>query len=58
MQCELFLSEDCTDVAEADLASPGNKEMEEMILGRKLVLSSTSVDKEKARTVYCNLLEV
>lgn len=58
MQCELFLSEDCTDVAEADMASSGNKEVEEMILGRKLVLSSTSVDKEKARTVYCNLLEV
>jgi len=58
MQCELFLSEDCSGVTKVDLTTSDNKEMEEMIKGRKLVLSTTSVDKEKAKTVYCNLLEI
>jgi len=58
MQCELYLGVDCSDVSEVDINSGGNKEIEGMILGRVLVLSTTTIDKEKTRTVYCNLLEV
>ena len=56
MQCELYLSADCTGVEEVDMTTSDNKEVEERIKGRSI--STTSVDKEKARIVYCNMLEV
>ena len=58
MQCELFLPVDCSDVAAVDTTSAGYKEVKDLILGRSLVLSTTNVEESKARTVYCNLLEV
>ena len=56
MQCELYLSADCTGVEEVDMTTSDNKEVEERIKGRSI--STTSVDKEQARIVYCNMLEV
>jgi len=55
MQCELYLGVDCTGEAKVDLAD--YKAEKEMLLGRKLVLSSTAVDLARVKTVYCNLLE-
>ena len=58
MQCELYLPVDCSAVAAVDTTSAGYKEVKDLILGRSLVLSTTHVEESKARTVYCNLLEV
>lgn len=58
MQCELYLPVDCTAEAAVDTTSAGYKEVKDLILGRSLVLSTTNVEESKARTVYCNLLEV
>ena len=57
MQCEIYLGVDCSDVTAVDINGEEFKKVKEMLHGQQIFLSSTQLDQEKVKTVYCNLME-